>query len=152
MCGHHLLFTGWIHQKVDWTTTALGSTWLVPLTREVWSLGSGELLAVGSGLFFNCVTRAPLLYFIRSWVALSFKVCQSVSESVTPDQLYTLCNIKKGIDALYWPSIINYQVPPPHSVLYWPIEVASVRSMSLIFYGSVLFAFTCFSLASFLCD
>ena len=34
----------------------------------------------GSGL--NCVTRAPLLYFIRSWVALSFKVCQSVSEWV----------------------------------------------------------------------
>ena len=25
-----------------------------------------------------CVTRAPLLYFIRSWVALSFKVCPSV--------------------------------------------------------------------------
>ena len=24
----------------------------------------------------NCVTRAPLLYFIRSWVALSFKVCE----------------------------------------------------------------------------
>ena len=29
---------------------------------------------------YNCVTRAPLLYFIRSWVALSFKV---VSESVS---------------------------------------------------------------------
>ena len=25
---------------------------------------------------FHCVTRAPLLYFIRSWVALSFKVRQ----------------------------------------------------------------------------
>ena len=25
-----------------------------------------------------CVTRAPLLYFIRSWVALSFKVCKWV--------------------------------------------------------------------------
>ena len=28
----------------------------------------------------DCVTRAPLLYFIRSWVALSFKVCESMSE------------------------------------------------------------------------
>ena len=29
----------------------------------------------------NCVTRAPLLYFIRSWVALSFKIVSlSVSE------------------------------------------------------------------------
>ena len=39
----------------------------------------------------NCVTRAPLLYFIRSWVALSFKVvCQA---SVTPVQISTFCNI-----------------------------------------------------------
>ena len=30
---------------------------------------------------YYCVTRAPLLYYIRSWVALSFK-CESVSESV----------------------------------------------------------------------
>ena len=29
----------------------------------------------------NCVTRAPLLYFVRSGVALSFKVCESVSQS-----------------------------------------------------------------------
>ena len=28
---------------------------------------------------YGCVTRALLLYFIRSWVALSFKVCESVS-------------------------------------------------------------------------
>ena len=26
----------------------------------------------------------------------------------------------KGINALYWPSIINHQLLPPHSVLYWP--------------------------------
>ena len=46
----------------------------------------------------NCVTRAPFLYFIRSWVALSFKVCQWVSEWVskaplTPVQISTLFNI-----------------------------------------------------------
>ena len=42
-----------------------------------------------------CVTRAPLLYFIRSWVALSFKVVsESVSQaSVTPAQISTSCNI-----------------------------------------------------------
>ena len=28
-----------------------------------------------------CVTRAPLLYFVRNWVALSFKVCESVRPS-----------------------------------------------------------------------
>ena len=40
-----------------------------------------------------CVTRAPLLYFIRSWVALSFKVvCQAC---VTPVQISTLCNISR---------------------------------------------------------
>ena len=31
-----------------------------------------------------------------------------------------LCAICKDINALYWPSIINYQLLPPHSVLYWP--------------------------------
>ena len=31
-----------------------------------------------------------------------------------------LCAIYKGINALYWHSIINYQLLPPHSVLYWP--------------------------------
>ena len=31
-----------------------------------------------------------------------------------------LCAIYKGIDALYWPSIINYQLLLPQSVLYWP--------------------------------
>ena len=32
-------------------------------------------------LFNFCVTRAPLFHFVRSWVALSFKVCESVSQS-----------------------------------------------------------------------
>ena len=45
--------------------------------------------------YHNCVTRAPLLYFIRSWAALSFKVVsQWVSQaSVTPVQISTLFNI-----------------------------------------------------------
>ena len=47
--------------------------------------------------FSFCVTRASLLYFIRSWVALSF-LCESVSQSVcqasvTPVQISTFCNI-----------------------------------------------------------
>ena len=41
----------------------------------------------------HCVTRAPLLYFIRSWGALSF-LCESVSQAcVTPFQISTFCNI-----------------------------------------------------------
>ena len=36
-----------------------------------------------------------------------------------------LCAIYKGINALYWPSITNYQLLPPHSVLYWPSHTAS---------------------------
>ena len=36
--------------------------------------------------FDNCVTRGPPLYFIRSWVALSFKVvCQSGIGNTCPD-------------------------------------------------------------------
>ena len=42
----------------------------------------------------HCVMRAPLLYFIRSWVAYlstaSLSVCQA---SVTPVQISTFCNI-----------------------------------------------------------
>ena len=32
---------------------------------------------------FHCVTRAPLLHCIRSWVSISFKVCESVSQWVS---------------------------------------------------------------------
>ena len=69
-----------------------------------------------ANLYFHCVTRAPLLYFIWSWVALSFKVASEWvrQASVTPVQIY------KGTNVLYWPSIIKYQLLPPHSVLYWP--------------------------------
>ena len=80
-------------------------------------LASAAIIAPSHGSY--CVTRAPLLYFIRSWVALSFKVCPSVRQpwhlSRSP-----LCAIYKGINALYWPSIINYHLLPPHSVPYWP--------------------------------
>ena len=51
----------------------------------------------------NCVTRAPLLYFIRSWVALSFKVCSSVRHRWHLTRS-PLCAIYKGINALYWSS------------------------------------------------
>ena len=72
--------------------------------------------------FMNCVTRAPLLYFVRSWVALSL-VCEWISQSVRhawhPSK-FPLFAIYKGMNVLYWPSIINYQLLPPHSVLYWP--------------------------------
>ena len=71
--------------------------------NEVWQAGldlqgSRMLLDKTSQLSFfrgwNCVTRAPLLYFIRSWVALSF-ICESVSQSVRHawHQISTLCNI-----------------------------------------------------------
>ena len=46
------------------------------------------------GFQWNCVTRAPLLYFIRSWVALSFKVCEWVSQ-------LGICNI--------WPDLHFFQ-------------------------------------------
>ena len=63
-----------------------------------------------------CVTRAPILYFIRSWAALSF-ICEWVSQSVRHPWHLTrspLFAIYKGINALYWPSIINYQLLPTH--------------------------------------
>ena len=41
-----------------------------------------------NNFYTNCVTRAPLLYFIRSWVALSFKV---VSEWVSQSGIGNTC-------------------------------------------------------------
>ena len=72
----------------------------------------------------HCVTRALLLYFIRSWVALSFKVVsQWVSQSgignTCPD-LHFLQYIKAWMSSTDPVYIINYQLLPPHSVLYWP--------------------------------
>ena len=51
--------------------------------------------AFSLSLIMNCVTRAPLLYFIRSWVALSFKAVSGwVGQgSVTPVQISILFNI-----------------------------------------------------------
>ena len=53
---------------------AIGEFWLVPRLRK------GSIIWA-QFYFWYCVTRAPLLYFIRSWVALSFN-CDWVSESV----------------------------------------------------------------------
>ena len=60
------------------------------ITKNIFSLATNKapihLLSIEKWNFFHskksCVTRAQLLYFIRSRVALSFKVCQWVSESV----------------------------------------------------------------------
>ena len=58
------------------------------VTYDLWTWISGRHFEP-----YHCVTRAPLLYFIRSWVALSFN-CESVSQaSVTPVQISTFCNI-----------------------------------------------------------
>ena len=50
----------------------LSSTFFLCLSVSEWGIGVTQT---------NCVTRAPLLYFIRSWVALSFKVCEWVSQA-----------------------------------------------------------------------
>ena len=70
-----------------------------------------------SSLHLYCVTRAPILYKeLSSPIFQSLSVSQSVRHpwhlSRSP-----LCAIYKGINALYWPSIINYQLLLPHSVL-----------------------------------
>ena len=54
----------------------------------------------------NCVMRAPLL---------PLRSCQSVSlGSITPTRS-PLFPIHRGINALYWPSHINYHLVPPHT-------------------------------------
>ena len=79
----------------------------------------------------NLRYESSTLILMRSWVALSFKVCESVSlrvseASVKPDQIST-CSIYKGINALHWPNNMNYRLiltqycqVPTIAVLHWP--------------------------------
>ena len=73
---------------------------------------------------------------------------QSVRKaSVTPDQISTLC-----INALYWPSIIKYQLPPPHRVLYWPSTqlhhlVTPVEPTGSSLFSSCLYLYTIFEIS-----
>ena len=58
------------------------------ITKNIFSLATNKapihLLSIEKWNYLHskksCVTRAPLLYFIRSWVALSFKVYEWVSQ------------------------------------------------------------------------
>ena len=67
--------------------------------------------------------ESSTLILYKELSSSTLQSCQSVSQWVRhawhPSRS-PLCAIYKGIDALYWPSIINYQLPTPHSDLYWP--------------------------------
>ena len=62
-----------------------------------------------------CVSRAPLSQFIRSWVDLSFKVCEWVCEWGIGDTWPDLHFFFKYIKALSWPSHINFHQLPTHT-------------------------------------
>ena len=85
------------------------------ITKNIFSLATNKapihLLSIEKWNYLHskksCVTRAPLLYFIRSWVALSFKVCEWVSESVrdpwTCPDLHFVHYIKAQMPSLLTP-------------------------------------------------
>ena len=87
-CQNHLQLFLWRPYYVwmtDWGQKVsemgkLGQNAICSLTFN-WSVLLNQRHGVWSEAEQHCVTRAQLLYFIRSWVALSFKVCESVSES-----------------------------------------------------------------------
>ena len=60
----------------------------------------------------HCVARAPLV-FLRSWVALYFKVRQSLNQSVrdlwhlTRSPLNSIFNMYLGVHALFWPCAVK---------------------------------------------
>ena len=94
-------------QKVKWQQT------------YVWQCHKVTIL---SGVKTSWVTKIALreLHSDTLWVALSFKVCEWVRHPWDLSRS-SICSIYKGINALYWPRIINYQLLPPHSVLYCPV-------------------------------
>ena len=74
-----------------------------------WCELDGEIVSAWPGNYFR-LQRSPPTQPKR---ILAFRHPRHLSRS-------PLFAIYKGIDALYWPSIINYQLLPPHNVLYWP--------------------------------
>ena len=82
---------------------------------RIWITGSHNLLSLEISSIDHKEKELSSSIFQSLWVS------QSVSKaSETTDQSSTLCNIYKGIDALFWASIIKYQLSTPYSVLYWP--------------------------------
>ena len=67
----------------------LASCWYVLLSGAVFI--QVTVIDYSAENLVNCVTRAPLLYFIRSWVALSFKVCQWLSQSGSQSGIGNTC-------------------------------------------------------------
>ena len=77
----------WIAASITFRMLTLG--W-----RPRWSSRTSEYVPLSNHFFFYCVTRAPLLYFIRSWVALSFKVVSQWGISNTCPDLHFVQYIK----------------------------------------------------------
>ena len=81
---------------------------------SVWTL----LLRLDCTLL-RCESSTLILY--KELSSPIFQSCQWVSGIFnTCSYLHFVQYIKAFINALYWPSIINYHLLPPHSVLYWP--------------------------------
>ena len=114
-CCMRLRWSSW------WRTSITISRWSAMLCKSSTPHKPGHnismyYLLASNGLNYYCVMRAPLL-LLWSWVALF--VFLWVSEvSVIPVQIspfFQYILISEGIQALGWPSIINYQLVPPHT-------------------------------------
>ena len=72
-----------------------------------------------SGHFYHFLLSMNYIILYKELSSPIFQSCQSVRHPwhLSRSPLYS---IYKSINALYWPSIINYQLLPPHSVLNWP--------------------------------
>ena len=79
-------------------------------------LGCCSPLVLGLSLSLRYESSTLILYKELSSTIFHLWVSQSVRHAWHPSKS-PLFAIYKGINALYWPSIINCQLPPPHSVL-----------------------------------
>ena len=78
--------------------------------------------------FLFCIVVCLLVWSLRfeSSTLIFYKELSSfIFQSLSVRHAWHLyrsppCAIYKGMRALYWPSIINYQLLRPHSVLNWP--------------------------------
>ena len=93
-----------------------GNTSVCLMKSRFWTNEKLSLMVAWSSSVSIFCLKIALLY--KELSSSIFQSYQSVSQSVRHPCHLTkspLCAIYKGTKALYWPSIINYQLLPPHS-------------------------------------
>ena len=124
----------------------LGDDWQKSLQdSKDWKRLANLVESLAWCLFYICVTRAPLLYFIRSWVALSFKVVSLSGIGNTCPDLHFVQYIKAWMSSTdpissitnCYRLIVSYTDPVHSFIISW--RTVEPTGSSLVSFSSFNF-------------